>query len=137
MGERVRVRGEAKQLARRLRRDQTDSERLLWTHLRARQMCGVKFRRQYPIGEYIVDFCCPERKVVVEIDGGQHTVQVAKDQRREAYLINKGYRVLRFWNHEVLNHFDSVLEQIHDAVKTPSPCPLPGRERGYGTDEQK
>ena len=99
----------------------------------------MKFRRQHPIGSYIVDFCCPERKLVVEIDGGQHTIHVSKDQRREAYLVKKGYRVFRFWTHDVLTHLSSVLEQIADVVKEPSPSPrpLPGREREVRKGHEK
>ena len=130
VGERVRLRGKSRELAQWLRREQTDSERRLWEKLRDRQMQGLKFRRQHPIGSYIVDFCCPERKVVVEVDGGQHTVQVSKDGDREAYLAEQGYSVLRFWNHDVLSHPDSVLEQISEAVKKPSPQPSPWKGEG-------
>ncbi len=89
--------------------------------LRARQLNGVKFRRQHPIGRYIVDFCCPERRVVVELDGGHHASQIQADQRRTEFLVQLGYRVLRFWDHEVLTNPDAVLEQIAEAVTHPHP----------------
>ncbi|MBI4737310.1 MAG: endonuclease domain-containing protein [candidate division NC10 bacterium] len=102
--------------ARRLRRDQTEAERRLWARLRARQVHGAKFRRQHPIGGYIADFCCPECGVVVEVDGGQHAAQVEADSRRTAFLAERGYRVLRFWDNEVLAQIDAVLERIAEAV---------------------
>jgi very-short-patch-repair endonuclease len=98
--------------ARRLRREQTDAEQRLWIHLRANRMMGAKFRRQHPIGKYIVDFCCIERGLVVEADGGQHADQVEADQRRTAFLMERGFHVLRFWDNEVILHLDVVLEKI-------------------------
>lgn len=83
--------------ARQLRRSQTDAERKLWTRLRARQVNGLKFRRQHPIGRYIVDFCCPEHQLVVELDGGHHARQARADEHRTKFLVQLGYRVLRFW----------------------------------------
>jgi very-short-patch-repair endonuclease len=122
--------------ARRLRREETEAERKLWECLRARQIHGAKFRRQHPIGKYIVDLCCPEHWLVVELDGGHHAEQVAADQRRTAFLDRQGYRVLRFWDNEVLTQIDGVLERIAEAVResqarplTPHPGPLPGGER--------
>jgi very-short-patch-repair endonuclease len=109
------------QRARRLRRDQTDAERKLWMRLRARQVNGAKFRRQHPIGPYITDFCCPERKLIVELDGGQHAFQKDGDQLRTKLLVKQGYRVLRFWDHEVLTALDAVLEQIVEALGHPQP----------------
>jgi very-short-patch-repair endonuclease len=82
--------------SRRLRHDQTDAERKLWGRLRDRQLFGAKFRRQHPIGPFIVDFCCPERLLVVELDGGQHATQEDADRRRSDFLAGLGYRVLRF-----------------------------------------
>jgi len=111
--------------ARRLRRDQTDAERKLWIRLRARQVSGAKFRRQQPIGHHIVDFCCMEQKVVIELDGGHHTLQAQADQRRTDILAQRGYRVLRFWDHEVLTDPDAVLQQIAIVVSHPHPDPLP------------
>lgn len=118
-----------KDRARRLRRDQTEAERRLWARLRARQMCGAKFRRQHPIGPFIADFCCLEHGVVIELDGGQHAVQVKADQRRSAFLARFGYRVLRFWDSEVSENMEGVLEQIMRVLKDPHLCPLPHRAR--------
>jgi very-short-patch-repair endonuclease len=119
--------------AKRLRINQTDAEQKIWMRLRSRQIKGLKFRRQYVIGPYIVDFCCLEEKIVVEIDGGQHAEQEEIDQQRTNYLSKRGYRVLRYWNHDVLNSTDVVLEHILDSIERlhPHPSPLPERERGY------
>ena len=99
-------------LAKKLRRNMTDAERLLWQHLRNRDLGGYKFRRQRPIGPYIVDFVCLEKKLVVEVDGGQHAGQLELDAKRSGYLEDKGYRILRFWNNEVLKATESVLTVI-------------------------
>jgi adenine-specific DNA-methyltransferase len=119
--------------ARQLRRDQTDAEQVLWGRLRDRQLCDAKVRRQHPIGPFITDFCCPQRKLIVELDGGQHAEALAADQKRSRFLENQAYRVLRFWDHEVLTHTDAVLERIVEALGDPHahprPCPLPGRAR--------
>jgi adenine-specific DNA-methyltransferase len=115
--------------ARQLRRDQTDAEQTLWARLRDRQLRGAKFRRQHPIGPFIADFCCPEGKVIVELDGGQHAEKVAADQKRCRFLEGQGYRVLRFWNHDVLGNTDAVLERIAEVLSDPHPCPLPKRAR--------
>ncbi len=111
-------------LARRLRRDQTDAEQQLWRRIRGRQL-GVKFRRQYPVGPYITDFCCVEELLVVELDGGQHAEQIASDEERTAYLAKCGFRVLRFWNDRVLTDIDLVIEEISGNLKVPHPDPLP------------
>lgn len=115
--------------ARRLRRDQTEAERKLWARLRARQLCGVKFRRQHPIDRFVADFCCLEHRLVVELDGGHHAEQVETDQRRSALLARRGYRVLRFWDNEVMEDRDAVLERIAAVLSDPHLNPLPGRER--------
>ncbi|MEJ2423204.1 MAG: endonuclease domain-containing protein [Candidatus Thiodiazotropha sp.] len=132
--ERDRERG-AKQLneyARKLRKTSTEAERCLWWHLRARRLSGYKFRRQVIIAPYIVDFVCLEAKLVIEADGGQHGEQEAYDFKRSARLEGMGYRVLRFWNHEILCETRAVLEQIEQVlVQVPSPCPSPG---GRGDD---
>ena len=120
----------ARQRARQLRRDQTDAEQALWARLRDRQLFGAKFRRQHPIGPFVADFCCPQRKLIVELDGGQHAARVAADQKRARFLQEQGYRVLRFWNHDVLGNTEAVLERIVEALSYPHPCPLPGRARG-------
>lgn len=98
--------------AKRLRRDMTDAEQRLWYHLRAHRFLGLKFKRQKPIGPYIVDFVCTERCLVIELDGGQHQQQAEYDHQRDRYLQDRGYRVLRFWNHQVLAETEAVLEQI-------------------------
>jgi very-short-patch-repair endonuclease len=90
--------------ARRLRRDQTDAEAKLWSRLRNAALNGSKFRRQFPIGEFIADFCCPQRRLVIELDGAQHVEQVQRDEWRSALLARHGYRVLRFWNEEIVNN---------------------------------
>jgi very-short-patch-repair endonuclease len=118
-----------KERARQLRREQTDAERKLWARLRARQLCGHKFRRQFVIGPFIMDFCCFERRLVVELDGGQHASQPDADRRRSEFLLSRGYRVLRFWDNEVFENIDGVTEQIAQALKDPSrksePSPFP------------
>ena len=112
-------------LARELRKRQTDAERALWSELRNKQIEGVKFRRQQPIGPYIVDFVSLERKLIIEIDGGQHNERKVReeDQEREEWLKEKGYQILRFWNNDVLTNIEGVLERIKENLegKTPSP----------------
>ncbi len=114
--------------ARRLRREMTDAEKLLWRVLRAREFDGCKFRRQHAIGLYIVDFVCIAEKLVVEADGGQHLQQVKKDEQRTRFLELQGFRVLRFWNHEILTMSEAVLERIWMAIRDnhthPSPLSL-------------
>jgi len=99
-------------LQRTLRRNMTDAERKLWSILRGRQIEGLKFRRQHPFENYILDFVCLEEKIVIEIDGGQHQARMKEDGIRTKALKNAGFRVLRFWNHEVLRQFEAVAEQI-------------------------
>jgi very-short-patch-repair endonuclease len=120
---------ELKSRARRLRRQQTDAESQLWARLRARQLCGAKFRRQHAIGPFIADFCTVERGLVIELDGGQHATQAQADQRRSAYLERSGYRALRFWDNEVLMNMEAVLQRIFQALNDPHPCPVPKRAR--------
>lgn len=115
--------------AKELRRKQTDAERVLWMRLRARQVNGLKFRRQHPIGRYIADFCCPEKCLVIEIDGGQHMNRTFADERRTEFLVQEGYRVLRYWNHDVLAAPEAVLQHIIQETESPSPRPLPERAR--------
>jgi very-short-patch-repair endonuclease len=118
--------------ARYLRCNQTDVERLLWSRLRARQLHGEKFRRQYPVSGYIVDFCCPEKQLIVELDGGQHAQKQRVDKKRTAVLKRQGYRVLRFWNNEVIDNPDGVLARMAEYIDYPHTRPLPGREREKG-----
>jgi very-short-patch-repair endonuclease len=124
------------QIARRLRRDQTDAERILWFRLRNRRLNGWKFRRQMSLNGFVVDFCCPDAKLVVEIDGGQHDDQRLKDLRRTRNLETSGYLVLRFWNNQVLQNLDGVLEEIlntinQQTIEPPHPNPLPFGEREH------
>lgn len=95
----------------------TDAEQRIWRHLRLRQIDGHKFRRQHPIGHYIADFVCIERKLIVEVDGGQHADQLEYDAARTASLESNGYRVLRFWNNDVLGNIEGVLTQILEALR--------------------
>jgi len=103
--------------ARELRTDSTDSERRLWQKLKRRQIAGVKFRRQQPIGPYIVDFVCLERRLVIEVDGGQHSERLDEDAQRSQWLEAQGFRVLRFWNNDVLANTDVVAQAVFDAVE--------------------
>lgn len=120
----------ARRFAKNLRRNQTDAERKLWRHLRNRRCAAFKFRRQHILGLYIVDFICLEQKRIVEIDGGQHAAHIHYDAKRTAFLESLGFNVIRFWNNDVLNNIDGVLEVIHDALTgSPHPDPLPERER--------
>ena len=98
-------------LARRLRREMTDAERVLWRRLRMRQAMGARFRRQHPLGPYIADFVCLSHRLVVEVDGGQHC-DSAYDLRRDAAIAALGFRVVRVWNHEVLADLDAVCDHI-------------------------
>jgi adenine-specific DNA-methyltransferase len=103
--------------ARRLRREQTEWEHNLWTRLRRRQLNGFKFRRQHPIGPFFADFFCAEAKLVVEIDGSQHADELALDKNRTEFLRDAGYRVLRFWNHEIRAEIDTVMQRTADALE--------------------
>jgi very-short-patch-repair endonuclease len=102
--------------ARALRHDSTEAESKLWSALRGRRLADAKFRRQAPIGPFIADFCCEQHKLVVELDGGQHDDAKAQDDRRTQWLKGKGYRVVRFWNNEVLQNLDGVLSAILSAL---------------------
>ncbi len=128
--------------AKTLRSKQTEAEQRLWYHLRAHRFLGLKFKRQKPMGRYIVDFVCLEQRLIIEIDGGQHSEQVDYDQDRDAWLRSQGYTVLRFWNNDVMQQLESVLEQIRctlgsrsrrcptsciHAVVSPDPSPASGR----------
>jgi very-short-patch-repair endonuclease len=102
--------------AQELRKNLTEAERKLWRHLRLRQLGGCKFRRQHPLGSYIVDFVCLEKRVVIEVDGGQHRAQAIYDQQRTAWLEQQGFRVLRFWDNEVMQAIEAVKEAIWQAL---------------------
>jgi very-short-patch-repair endonuclease len=114
------------QTARRLRREQTDAERALWFRLRDRRLNGWKFRRQFPIDRYIVDFFCADAHLIIELDGGQHAVRTATDAQRTKVLEAMGYLVLRFWNSDVMQNLDGVLEEIIAVLESPgSDSPQP------------
>jgi very-short-patch-repair endonuclease len=129
------------QTARRLRRNQTDAERILWFQLRDRRLGGWKFRRQFPIDRFVVDFFCADAHLIVKLDGGQHAVRAQHDGQRTKILEGMGYLVLRFWNNEVTQNIDGVLQVITDTLENhrsesfsetsepPHPNPLPSGER--------
>ena len=121
-------------IARNLRKRFTDAEKLLWRYLRAKQLEGFKFRRQQPIGNYIVDFVCFEKGVVIEVDGGQHAVERDKDKERDKWLKGQGLKVLRFWNNEVLTNIAGVLEVIREHCLSHPPLtpPIKGGEGKEG-----
>ncbi len=102
--------------ARDLRSNQTDAETKLWFHLRARRFEGFKFRRQVPIDRFIADFVCMDKKLIVEVDGGQHGEQQDKDAERTKVLEGCGYQVMRYWNNEVLENMDGVLQDIRSVL---------------------
>ena len=104
-----------------LRHNSTDAERKLWNILRSRQNNGLKFRRQADIDGYIVDFLCPSKRLIIEVDGGQHTVE--RDARRTAHLESQGFRVIRFWNNDVPENLDGVWTMIEQALETTPPHP--------------
>src|SRR5262249_19465057 len=121
-------------VARRLRRQQTDAERILWFRLRDRRLGGWKFRRQMSLNGFVVDFCCPDARLVIELDGGQHATRTKEDEARTRDLEASGYLVLRFWNNEVMRNLEGVLEAIlstllRQAPEPPHPTPLPYGER--------
>jgi len=106
--------------AKKLRISSTDTEKYLWKYLRGRQLEGTKFRRQHSIGKYIVDFINLERKIIIEVDGGQH-LENKKDKLRDKWLEEQGYEVLRFWDNEVFNNIEGVLGAIREKLLSPSP----------------
>jgi adenine-specific DNA-methyltransferase len=119
--------------ASRLRREMTEAEEALWYRLRDRRLEGFKFRCQWSLGPYVADFCCIRARLIVEADGGQHNEK--KDARRTRWLKQKGFRVLRFWNNDILTNIDGVLETIAIALKEekeedPHPSPLPQAGEG-------
>jgi very-short-patch-repair endonuclease len=117
--------------ARRLRNAPTEAERRLWSLLRKRQLDGCRFRRQIPLGPYVADFMCLKERLVVEVDGGQHAVRQDQDAKRTRWLESQGFRVLRFWNNEVLGNLAGVAEVIRASLRdTPHPDPPPQGGRG-------
>jgi very-short-patch-repair endonuclease len=120
--------------AKRLRRNQTDAERMLWFRLRDRRLAGRKFRRQFPIDRFVVDFFCADAHLIIELDGGQHAGRTEFDAQRTKVLEAMGYLVLRYWNNEVMRNIDGVVEDIAAALERhrpepPHPHPLPSGER--------
>ena len=128
-----RLRPEQRAFAQHLRANATDVERALWRGLRGTHFEQLRFRRQHPIGRYIVDFACVQGRLVIELDGGQHA-DSATDPARDRWLASQGWRILRFWNHDVLGNLDGVLSVIGDALvrppPQPSPCPGEGANAG-------
>ena len=114
--------------SRELRNNPTDAEQSLWYHLRSRQLAGARFNRQVPIGPFIGDFVSRSAKLVVELDGGQHSLAADYDAKRTTFLEQRGYRVIRFWNADVLEDVEGVLRVIEEALKD-RPSPNPSRER--------
>jgi very-short-patch-repair endonuclease len=131
-----------RQLAKHLRTNQTDVERLLWHQLRNRGLLGEKFRRQHIISPYIVDFVCFEKKLIVELDGGQHAERQAYDESRTSFLNSQGFRAVRFWNTDVLMNMEGVLQVMsellrspsHPGLLSPSPQPSPPLRGGEGAN---
>lgn len=121
--QRARLPSDTLERARALRRSSTDAEHVVWRRLRNSQLPGIKFRRQYPVPPYVADFCCVSAKVIVELDGSQHSLHV--DQVRTRFLESKGYTVLRFWDNDALLHTDAVIEAISNACTRATPHPNP------------
>ena len=111
-----------------MRSASTDAEHRLWQLLRAKRFADHKFRRQVPIDHYIVDFLCVARRLIVELDGGQHGG--THDLRRDLYLRTQGFRILRFWNNELFENEEGVMQRISDALQSPLPNPSPAEGRG-------
>jgi very-short-patch-repair endonuclease len=118
------------QNSRTLRKNQTPWEAKLWYHLRAGRFFGLKFKRQVPIGNYIVDISCFEKKLIIEADGGHHDLQKSQDEVRDKFLLSKGYKILRFWNNEIDDNFEGVLETIRREVFEPTSLPTSPLARG-------
>ena len=123
--------GQKLELARSLRHGMTDAERHLWKYLRQRQVSGCKFRRQVAVGPYIADFACFEKGLIVEVDGGQHC-DSRTDLLRDVFLRRQGFKVLRFWNHDVLANIGGVVWVIAKMLATCSPHPNPPPQAGEG-----
>ena len=119
-----RLEPDQRNFARKLRENSTDAERALWRGLRGGQLQNARFRRQHPLGPYFLDFACLAEKLVVEVDGGQHA-ECATDGVRDQWLVGRGWRVLRFWNNEILGNIEGVLTVIAEAIVRPPPQPSP------------
>jgi very-short-patch-repair endonuclease len=116
--------------ARNLRRNQTEAEKRLWARLRNRQLCRAKFRRQHAIGYFYADFVCIEARLIVELDGGQHGLQSDRDRMRTDFLEREGFRVIRFWNNDVMSNMEGVLMRIEELLCPLIPTLLSGGEKG-------
>ena len=104
--------------ARNLRREQTEQEKILWSIIRNRQFYGLKFKRQVPIGVYIADFCCNEKKLIIELDGGQHNEpnNIKYDKKRTKFLENEGYKIIRFWNNDINDNLEGVYTKLKQEI---------------------
>jgi very-short-patch-repair endonuclease len=122
---------EQREFAKHLRCHMTDSENKLWRHLRAHRLNGEKFRRQQPIGPYIVDFVHFGARLIVEADGGQHN-DAPRDERRDEWLREQGFTVMRFWNNEIMSNLEGVLTTVMAAVAESPLSPIPSPPRGEG-----
>lgn len=122
-------------IAKRLRKNMTDAEKLLWSKIRNRQL-GVKFRRQQPVGRYIVDFICFEEQIIIEVDGGQHS-QNKEDEIRDKWFMAKGFKVLRFWNNDVLRNVRGVVEDIREELLSPSLNPSRQGRENWGNNGRR
>ena len=124
-----RIPPEQRTFARALRKQLTDAERALWKHLRGDALQGSRFRSQFPLGAYVADFVCFEQRLIVEVDGGQHA-ESSRDFERDAWLKSQGFRVLRFWNNDVLGNIEGVMHVIKQALSSPPPQPSPVKGEG-------
>ncbi len=122
--------------ARALRSDATDAERLLWRFVRNRHLSGYRFRRQVPLGPYVADLVCLRARLIVELDGSQHDESLIDDLERTQYFARLGYRVIRFWNNEVLQQTEAVLESILEALIQACPHPSPLPQAGEGEERE-
>ena len=110
----------------------TDAEQVLWQRLRRKQIDGLRFRRQFPLGHYIVDFVCLPARLIVEVDGGQHMEAIEYDTARDFWLGSQEFRVLQFWNNQVLHETDAVIEEILQFLNTAADTPTPTLPRQGG-----
>lgn len=115
---RVKRNAHAQRLAKKLRKTPTDAEMRLWYYLHKKQLDGLRLKRQEPIGSYIADFVCPSRMLIVEVDGGQHAQRQDKDAQRTEWLTDQGYRVIRFWNNDVMKNIEGVLTEIRNEAES-------------------
>jgi len=119
-------------VVKKLRQNSTEAEAKLWYQLRRKQVGGLRFRRQYRLGNYIVDFVCLPARLIIEVDGGQHAEQVARDEARTAWLESQGFRVIRFWNSDVLGTWKACCTSSASSLRLRDPLPLPPPARGGG-----